>query len=115
MELRSTKEQQLQVISVQDTRIDAAVALVFKDQFRDLTDGATLPVILDLTKVEFIDSSGLGVIVAVMKILAPDRTLALAGLNPAVERVFTLTRMDTVFAIYATLQGALNDLQSGAA
>ena len=51
--------------------------------------------------------AGLGAIVAAMKHLAPQRALVLAGLTPAVEKVFTLTRMDTVFGIFHTLDAAL--------
>ncbi len=48
-------------------------------------------VILDLSSVKFIDSSGLGAIVAAMKQLGSGRRLDLAGLTPVVEKVFRLT------------------------
>ena len=44
-----------------------------------------------------------------MKHLAPDRKLILAVLTPAVEKVFQLTRMDSVFSIFLTLDAALAD------
>jgi anti-sigma B factor antagonist len=53
--------------------------------------------------VEFLDSSGLGAVIAVMKMLGPERRLELAALGPAVERVVRLTRMDTVFTIHAAV------------
>ncbi|UWR22230.1 STAS domain-containing protein [Sulfitobacter sp. S190] len=108
MELISSKEPQAQVIAVREDRIDAAVALAFKDRIRELTAGETDPVLLDLTQVGFIDSSGLGAIVAAMKHLAPQRSLMLAGLTPSVERVFRLTRMDSVFEIHTTVEMALS-------
>jgi anti-sigma B factor antagonist len=58
-----------------------------------------MPVILDLSQVEFIDSSGLGAIVGVMKLLGPSRPLEVAALSDAVRKLFRLTRMDTVFKI----------------
>lgn len=115
MELSSAKEPQLQIISVEEERIDAAAALQFKDRMRALTDGGTVPVVLDLGRVGFIDSSGLGAIVAAMKFLAPDRKLILAGLTPTVERVFKLTRMDTVFTVHPRLEDALAEFQGDAA
>ena len=45
-----------------------------------------------------------------MKHKGQDRTLALAGLTPTVDKVFYLTRMDTVFSLFATLDGALDEL-----
>lgn len=59
--------------------------------------------ILDLSGVAFLDSSGLGAVVAVMKMMAPDRPLELSGLTPTVDKVFRLTRMDSVFTIRTEL------------
>jgi anti-sigma B factor antagonist len=42
-----------------------------------------------------------------MKHIGQDQTLALAGLTPTVDKVSRLTRMDTVFSLFATLEGAL--------
>ncbi len=111
MELSSSKEHQLQVVTVQEPRIDAAVALAFKDRMRDVTDGGTETVLLDLNQVTFIDSSGLGAIVAAMKHLAPERRIVLAGLSPSVDKVFRLTRMDSVFSLYENVSDALSDLR----
>jgi anti-sigma B factor antagonist len=97
------------VARVDEDRIDAAVAIRFKDRMRELTaDTPSDRVILDLSRVAFIDSSGLGAIVSVMKLLAPARPLELAALTENVAKVLRLTRMDTVFAIHtaAPLRGA---------
>ncbi len=88
------------VISVQETRLDAAVAIRFKDIIRDITATPGAPVILDLAQVQFLDSSGLGAIVGVMKQLGPDRPLEIAALSENVRKLFRLTRMDTVFRIH---------------
>jgi anti-sigma B factor antagonist len=88
------------VLRVEEDRIDAAVAIQFKERMRDLIATPEPVVILDLSQVMFLDSSGLGAVVAVMKLLAPDRRLELAGLTPTVQKVFRLTRMDSVFTIH---------------
>lgn len=95
------------VLRVAEPRIDASVAIAFKDRFRDLTAAATGDVILDLSRVDFLDSSGLGAVVAARKLLGPGRVLELAGLSPAVDKVMTLTRMDTVFPIHADVEAGL--------
>jgi len=43
-----------------------------------------------------------------MKQMGRDRRFDLAGLTPAVDKVFRLTRMDTVFNLYPTLDAALD-------
>lgn len=111
MDLSTKTEDRLRIVSVQDSRIDAVVAIEFKDAMRTQTDGGPDIVVLDLSRVDFIDSSGLGAIVAAMKHMGADRKLALAGLTPTVQRVFQLTRMDTVFSVFPTLDGALSELR----
>lgn len=101
MKLTSLRQGDVLVITAEDARIDAAVALRFKDRMRELAAQPVTRVILDLSKVDFLDSSGLGAVVAVMKMLSPERRLELAGLRPAVAKVFALTRMDSVFVIHA--------------
>lgn len=97
----------MQIVTVINDRIDAAVALDFKETMRQLTETAPETVVLDLSAVTFIDSSGLGAIVATLKHLAPERRLTLAGLTGPVDRVFRLTRMDSVFNLYPTVAVAL--------
>ena len=108
MELTSEVEADICIITVHSSRIDAAAALAFKDGVRAAAQDGPDKVILDLSAVTFIDSSGLGAIVASMKHLAPDRALILAGLGPTVQKVFKLTRMDQVFTLHETRQQALD-------
>lgn len=91
------------LVRVEEKRIDAAVAIRFKDQMREIANQPITRVILDLSQVEFLDSSGLGAVVAVMKMLAPERQLELAGMTPTVNKVFALTRMDSVFTLHAAV------------
>lgn len=101
MDLSAERIGDLLVVRAMEDRIDAAAAILFKERMRAATEGQAGHVLLDLSRVQFLDSSGLGAVVAVMKLLAPDRRLELAGLTPTVEKVFRLTRMDSVFTIHA--------------
>jgi len=98
------------LITVDESRIDAAVAIQFKDRLRELTENGPDRVVLDVTKVDFLDSSGLGAVVAAMKQLGTTRKLELAGLSKTVEKVFRLTRMDTVFTIHKSAAAAIDGL-----
>ena len=107
MELRITESDATTFVHVEAERIDAMVAIKFKDQVRDATLDAAETVILDLSRVNFLDSSGLGAVVAVMKQLGAERRLELAGLTPNVAKAFRLTRLDRIFQIHASVEEAL--------
>lgn len=85
---------------VQETRLDAAIAIRFKDRLRDIVAAHGPCILLDLSAVTFMDSSGLGAILAIRRALPPGHRIELAGLTPNVDRVFRLTRMDLVFTIH---------------
>ncbi|MHA6326232.1 STAS domain-containing protein [Roseivivax sp. CAU 1753] len=108
MKLTASDSGQARIIHVDAERIDAAVALQFKDMMRDRSAGAPGRILLDLGSVRFIDSSGLGAIVASMKQLDGGQKLELVALSPIVETVFRLTRMDTIFPIHQSVDDGLS-------
>jgi len=107
MELLREDIGEIGVIRCLHDRLDAVVAVQFKDRFRELTDEATQHYVLDMSQVQFLDSSGLGAVVAVYKFIGRERRFCIAGLTPAVGRVFKLTRMDSVFTIYDSMDAML--------
>jgi anti-sigma B factor antagonist len=85
--------------------LDLATAPGLRERVREITPDGPLKVALDLTGVGFVDSSGLGAIVACLKhvrelggdlvLVAPDasplaKLLSLTGLEPSISRVQTL-------------------------
>jgi len=107
MQLSVMRETGVTVVRTEESRLDAAGVLAFKDRLREAVQTAQGRVVLDLGSVNFLDSSGLGAVVAARKFLADGVALELAGLTPAVERVFRLTRMDSVFTIHPRVEDAL--------
>lgn len=112
MDLHAETSEDTLTIRLDEARLDAAIALAFKDRLRDLVPGAPSVVMLDLASVTFLDSSGLGAIVAVMKAFGPARRFVLTGVTPNVARVLRLTRMDTVMTIVPGLDGAEGGLDA---
>lgn len=99
------------VVSVEEDRIDAAVAVPFRERLMELSHDGPRRIVLDLKSVGFLDSSGLGAIVGAKNALGPDRLLDLAIPKPPVEKVFRMTRMDRVFRIYPDANAALLDVR----
>lgn len=112
MQLQTQTRPKVISVTVIDDRIDAATAIQFKEKMRDATKNGPARVVLDLARVQFLDSSGLGAIVAVKKLLGPDQALELSGLTPTVEKVFRLTRMDSIFTIHPSLEVAVSHAAS---
>jgi anti-sigma B factor antagonist len=94
---------------VLETRIDAVSSIHFRDRMREILMHPAHHVVLDLSRVDFLDSSGLGALVAVWKICAGSRRLELCGVTANVRRVFRLTRMDSVFVTIDTPSSSLRE------
>lgn len=110
MELEIRQDGAATVVRPVAERLDAMVAVQFKDRMKAALDGGGALVVLDLSPVGFLDSSGLGAVVALRRFLRPGQRLELAALTPAVLRVFRLTRMDTVFILRDGVDDALRAL-----
>ena len=96
----------VKVLTAMEPRLNAAGAVAFKDAVRAATADHAGRVVLDMSRVEFLDSSGLGALVAVMKLL-PSKRLEIAGAGPIVLKVLTLTKMDRVFVLHDDRAAAL--------
>jgi anti-sigma B factor antagonist len=95
------------VVRVKGKRIDASQAPALKESVTNRIEGKPRKIVLDLSLVEFIDSIGLGVLVACFKRAGGRGRLAIVGAHGAVARLFKLTRMDQVFPLYSSLAEAL--------
>ena len=97
------------VVKPCDKRLDAPSAVAFKATMRSVSDGGAQHIVLDMSRIDFLDSSGLGALIAVLKHLSPDTKIEVAGLTPAVRKVFYLTRMEHAFKVYTTIDQAVPD------
>lgn len=69
-------------------------------------------VVLDLKKVKFIDSTGLGILISLMrKLTEHEGKLRLAGLQEEVKSIFEITRLFRVFQISQSVETALQEIQ----
>lgn len=91
-------------------RLDAKSVEDLKAEMKGLNNQA---VALDLTKVNFVDSSALGLIVSVFRrIQESGGKFCLFGLSAQVSAIFELTRLHRIFDIYADQAQALGALGS---
>jgi anti-sigma B factor antagonist len=79
--------------------LNASVAVSFRETLVTAIKEGNNRIVLNLSHVKFIDSSGLGAIVSSLKMLGNKGELALCGLCASVLALFKLTRMDKIFHI----------------
>jgi anti-anti-sigma factor len=81
----------------------------FKEILTQDIEAGWRKIIIDLSECEFIDSTFLGTMVISLKRIAElGGKLRLVGVQPKVESMFKLTKMNRVFEIFETREDALD-------
>jgi anti-anti-sigma factor len=89
-------------------RLDVAGAPALKDAISEALKNGQPRVVLDMEGVSFVDSTGLGSVIAALKqIRSSQGDLRLAAPNQQVRVVLELTTLDRVFPYYSTVEEAL--------
>lgn len=92
-------------------RLDVRTAPVLKARLKKLIGNGHFLLVLELTGVSFIDSSGLAALVSVLKIAhEAGGTLRLVGLSEQARTVFRVTLLDRVFEFAPDIDAALLSL-----
>ncbi|AOS84175.1 hypothetical protein BIU88_08555 [Chlorobaculum limnaeum] len=106
MIITETSNDGIAIVALEGT-LDALSAPELRN-IRSVTDPEKT-VILDLEKVDFIDSSGLGAIVGATRVkLDPARGVVLACLNDRVRKVFEITNAQKLFHIFDDTSAAVD-------
>lgn len=91
-------------------QLDAYSEKQFIDYASDVLKASTLPAVLDLSKIDFLDSSGLGVLVQLAKQCKDNkRSLLMVG-NSRVTQTIKLVRLEEFLHLVSDLPTALNQL-----
>lgn len=84
--------------------IDVYTAPLLREELASLIDAGNLELVVDLTGVGFMDSTGLGVLVgALKKVRTAGGDLQLVISSEKVLKVFRITALTQVFTIHETL------------
>jgi anti-sigma B factor antagonist len=110
MQFEESRIRDTLVVRVRESRIVADVAPQFKEGLIAYVHRGNKNIVLDLSEVNFIDSSGLGALIGSLKAVGTDGELVLCGARDPVVSMLKLTRMDKVFHIFATPEEAASSL-----
>jgi anti-sigma B factor antagonist len=108
--VRRDLDERRSVIAVEG-ELDLATAPRLKWMLIDSLEDEHTLLVLDLSRASFMDSTALGVLVGVSRGLGPDARLAIVCGSEDVARIFELSGMDSVFAIFPTVDQALAHVQ----
>lgn len=103
------KQEKYVILKLEETNLNAIIAPVFKTELVILSNEGAPNLILDLSEVDFVDSSGLSAILTANRLWSEGKSFIITGLNsPNVQRLFEISRLNTVLTIIPTLDEAVD-------
>ncbi len=95
--------------------IDIYTAPLFKQAVVKVVAEGNNHVVIDLSEVTFMDSSGFGTLLGATRRLRPSGGgLHLAHANSTIQRMLRLTRLDSIIDVHDTVDDAVRAVQQGA-
>jgi anti-sigma B factor antagonist len=107
MEFKIEKLKNYTFIQVLEEKLDTHIAPTLKSELVLVSGNGEKNIVLDLSKCRYCDSSGLSAILVANRLCKnANGTFVLTGLNDAVERLITISQLDTVLNIVGTMDEA---------
>ena len=107
MEFKIDKFENHTLIKVLEEKLDTHIAPTLKSELVLVSGNGEKNIILDLSNCRYCDSSGLSAILVANRLCKnASGTFVLTGLNDAVERLITISQLDTVLNISDTVEKA---------
>jgi anti-sigma B factor antagonist len=104
----STRTQQAHTVLEVGGEIDVYTAPQLRERLIELVEGGKAHIVVDMEQVEFLDSTGLGVLVGGLKrVRAHDGSLALVCAQERILKIFRITGLEKVFGIFPTVEEAV--------
>ena len=105
MEFKIEKQDNHTLIQVLEEKLDTHIAPTLKSELVLVSGNGEKNIILDLSKCRYCDSSGLSAILVANRLCKnASGTFVLTGLNDAVERLITISQLDTVLNIANSIE-----------
>ncbi len=100
--LREDKNRKIKIVDIEG-EVDVYTSMELKKDLNNLIDAGEKRLIINLEKVVYMDSSGLGILVAVLKRIRSEKgNMKLIKLTPGIKKIFELTRLTKFFEIFDT-------------
>jgi anti-sigma B factor antagonist len=104
---KTTKGSSL-IIAINEENLDIGNSVEFREGLSKEVEDGKDTIILDMSKVNYIDSSGLGVLITFLKFNKDaNRTLKLANCKPKVRDTMKSTKLDSEIPLFDSIDDAL--------
>ncbi len=113
MEFKIEKLENYTLIQVNEEKLDTHIAPTLKSELVLVSGNGEKNILLDLGNVRYCDSSGLSAILVANRLCKnANGIFVLTGLNEAVERLITISQLDTVLNISNTVEEGIELIKS---
>jgi len=110
MDVKKEDYTDVTVLTIVGTDANLSRSELFKDFVFEEIDSGARKIVISFENVEYLDSSFLGALVAILKHLVPyEGKLILVELNNDIQNLFELTRLDKIFTLRNSLETALKE------
>jgi anti-sigma B factor antagonist len=109
MKFTINKEERYTVLSLEEDNLNTMLAPELKSQFVIMRNEGVQNLILDLSSVKFVDSSGLSAILTANRLWSGEGTFVLTGIeHESVKKLIEISRVNTVLTILPTLSESID-------
>ncbi len=109
MKYNIEKSEKYTVFTLNEEKLDTLIAPKLKTEFITLFQSGTVNLILDLSAVKYVDSSGLSTLLVANRLAGEaNGVLILIGVNEFVGRLINISKLDSVFNILLTREEAVD-------
>ncbi len=103
------KQERYTTIALNEDNLNSLIAPNLKSEFVFLRNEGVQNLILDLSEVKYVDSSGLSAILTANRLWKDYGAFVICGVNaPSVQRLIKISRLDTILAVMPTRSEAVD-------
>jgi anti-sigma B factor antagonist len=115
MQLSETENNGVAILMPSGKIMGGPDATILREKIHDLVKGGKLNVVIDLARVDWMNSNGLGILIAGMTTLRDNLgDLKLANVTEKVQSLLTITKLITVFEAYDSVDDAVASFTASA-
>ena len=109
MKFSTDKKEKYTLLALQEENLNSLIAPNLKSEFVFLRNEGARNLILDLSDVSYVDSSGLSAILTANRIWKGYGTFILTGIkSPSVQKLIEISRLETILTIIPTVEESVD-------